>query len=89
METMFSKLSGLAAPVALRCERAVASHLALAACCRHEGIWFVGESLDMANAFGSLNRQKTEDVDSADAPRNRQFFLRCAGSATIHGSAGS
>ena len=34
-----------------------ASHLALAARCRHEGISFVDESLDMANAFGSLDRK--------------------------------
>ena len=41
---------------ARRREVAVASHLALAARCRHEGISFVDESLDMANAFGSLDR---------------------------------
>ena len=34
-----------------------ASHLALAARCRHESISFVDESLDMANAFGSLDRK--------------------------------
>ena len=38
-------------------EGAVASHLVLAARCRHEGISFVDESLDMANAFGSLDRR--------------------------------
>ena len=40
-----------------RREGAVASHLLLAARCRHEGISFVDESLDMANAFGSLDRK--------------------------------
>ena len=38
----------------------MASHLALAARCRHEGISFVDESLDVANAFCSLDRQGTE-----------------------------
>ena len=42
---------------ARRREGAVASHLALAARCRHESISFVVESLDMANAFGSLDRK--------------------------------
>ena len=40
----------------------MASHLALAARCRHEIISLVDESLDMANAFGSLDRKNTEDV---------------------------
>ena len=40
-----------------RREVAVASHLALAARCRHEGISFVDEILDIANAFGSLVRK--------------------------------
>ena len=43
---------------ARRREGVVASHLALAARFRHEGISFVDESLDMANAFGSLDRRK-------------------------------
>ena len=43
---------------ARRREGVVASHLAPAARCRHEGISFVDESLDMANAFGSLDRRK-------------------------------
>ena len=43
----------------------MASHLALAARCRHESISFVDESLDMANAFGSLDRKNTEDVTQA------------------------
>ena len=42
---------------ARRREGAVASHLALAARCRHESISFVDESLDMANALGSLDRK--------------------------------
>ena len=40
----------------------MASHLALAARCRHESISLVDESLDMANAFGSLDRKNAEDV---------------------------
>ena len=40
-----------------RRDGAVAPHLALAARCRHESISFVDESLDMANAFGSLDRK--------------------------------
>ena len=54
----------------------MALHLALAARCRHEGISFVDESLDMANAFGSLDRKATE---KAIQPRLRDidkfFFL--------------
>ena len=42
---------------ARRREEAVASHLALAARRRHESISFVDESLDTANAFGSLDRK--------------------------------
>ena len=54
----------------------MASHLALAARCRHEGISFVDESLDMANASGTLDRKATE---KAIQPRLRDidkfFFL--------------
>ena len=54
----------------------MASHLARAARCRHEGISFVDECLDMANAFGSLDRKATE---KAIQPRLRDidkfFFL--------------
>ena len=61
---------------ARRREGAVASHLALAARCRHEGISFVDESLDMANAFGSQDRKATE---KAIQPRlhdiDKFFFL--------------
>ena len=42
---------------ARRREGAVASHLALAARCRHESTSFVDESVDMANVFGSLDRK--------------------------------
>ena len=52
------------------------SHLALAARCRHESVSFVDESLDMGNAFGSLDRKNTEDVIQ---PRLREidgfFFI--------------
>ena len=57
----------------------MASHLALAARCRHESISFVDESLDMANAFGSLDRKSTEDVIQ---PRLREidgFFFTTRG----------
>ena len=60
---------------ARRREGVVASHLALAARCRHEGISFVDESLDMANACGLLERQATE---KAIQPRLRdidKFFF--------------
>ena len=61
---------------ARRREVAVASYLALAARCRHEEVSFVYESLDMANAFGSLDRKATE---KAIQPRLRDidkfFFL--------------
>ena len=55
---------------ARRREGAVASHLALAACCRHESISFVHKSLDLANAFGSLDRQKHGRRDSTKIARD-------------------
>ena len=44
--------------------------LALAARCRHEIISSVDESLDMANAFGSLDRKNTEDVLQPEIARD-------------------
>ena len=60
---------------ARRREGAVASHLALAARCRHESISFVDESLDMANAFGSLDRKNTEDVIQPRLKEIDRFFF--------------
>ena len=53
----------------------MASHLALAARCRHESISFVDESLDMANAFGSLDRKNTEDVIQPRLREIDRFFF--------------
>ena len=59
-------------------EGAVASHLALAARCRHESISFVDESLDMANASGSLDR-KNEDVIQPRLREIDRFFFNTRG----------
>ena len=64
---------------ARRREGAVASHLALAARCRHEIISFVDERLDMADAFGSLDRKKTRKT------RFNQDCERLTDSSSSHG----
>ena len=53
----------------------MASHLALAARCRHESISFVDESLDMAFAFGSLDRKNTEDGIQPRLREIERFFF--------------
>ena len=74
---------------ALRRKGAVASHLALAARCQHESISFVDESLDMANAFSSLDRKNTEDVIQPRLREIDRFFFITRGTATFHRSVGS
>ena len=51
----------------------MASHLALAARCRHDSISFVDDSLDTANAIGSLDRENTEDVILPNCERLTDF----------------
>ena len=55
-------------------EGAVASPLVLTTRCRHESISFVDESLDMANAFGSLDKN-TEDVIQPRLREIDRFFF--------------
>ena len=47
--------------------------------CRHEGISFVDASVDMANAFGSLGRQATEDVIQPRLRDIDKFFFVARG----------
>ena len=54
-------------------EGAMASHLALAARCRHESISFVDESLDVANAFGALDRKTRKTRFNQDCERLTDF----------------
>ena len=61
----------------------MASLLALAARCRHEEISFVDESLDMVNAFGSLDRKATKDVIQPRLREIDRFFFITRGRRLI------
>ena len=57
----------------------MASHLAMAARCRHESISFVDANWDMANAFGSLDRKNTEDMIQPRLREIDRFFFTTRG----------